>query len=117
MIGGNIRIIRGGVHPYFLFCYVCTTVELHQLSVDQATEGYFVQCTYSYMEMATKRNLSARDEKFGEKSTDYSTICVATMSEENTYASVVADEVPPTDAKKDVHVRWLAVFASWPLFK
>ena len=24
---------------------------------------------------------------------------------------MVADEVPPTDAKKDVHVCWLAVFA------
>ena len=69
--------------------------------------------------MATKRNLnSVRDEKICEKSTDYSTICVATMSEENTYASVVVDEVPPNDAKKEekggnrgVHVRWLAVFA------
>ena len=74
--------------------------------------------------MATKQNRSARDEKFckqSEKSTDYSTLCMATMSEENVYASVVADEVAPIDkvkAKKEekggnrgVHVCWLAVFA------
>ena len=74
--------------------------------------------------MATKQNLSVRDEKFSkqsEKSMDYSTLCMATMSEENAYASVIADEVAPIDkvkAEKEekggnrgVHVCWLAVFA------
>ena len=79
--------------------------------------------------MATKQNLSVRDEKFckqSEQSTDYSTLCMATMSEENAYASVIADEVPPNDkvkAEKEekgdnrgVHVRWLAVFAFMVVF-
>ena len=74
--------------------------------------------------MATKQNVSVRDEKFckqSEKSTDYSTLCMATMSEENAYASVIADEVAPNDKVKPqkeekggnrgVHVCWLAVFA------
>ena len=74
--------------------------------------------------MATKQNVSVRDEKFckqSEKSTDYSTLCMATMSEETEYASVIADEVAPIDkvkAEKEekggnrgVHVRWLAMFA------
>ena len=74
--------------------------------------------------MATKQNHSVRGEKFckqSEKSMDYSTLCMATMSEESAYASVIADEVPPNDkvkAEKEekggnrgVHVRWLAVFA------
>ena len=74
--------------------------------------------------MATKQNVSVGDEKFckqSEKSTDYSTLCMATMSEESAYASVIADEVGPNDkvkAEKEekgdnrgVHVRWLVMFA------
>ena len=70
--------------------------------------------------MTTKGNLRVRDEVFckqGEKSADYSSLNMATMSEENAYASVVADKVPPGDrvnVKKEEKVGnkiWVAVFA------
>ena len=64
------------------------------------------------------------DEKFhkqGVKSTDYTTLCMTTVSEDNTYASVITNKLPSEDKKVEikkeeknkacVHIHWLAAFA------
>ena len=63
------------------------------------------------------------DEKFCKqdvKSADYSTLCMTTVSEDNTYASVITNELPSEDKKVEVkkeeykacvHIHWLAAFA------
>ena len=58
--------------------------------------------------------------KQGVKSADYSTLCMTTVSEDNTYASVITNKLPSEDKKAEVkkegkkayvHIHWLAVFA------
>lgn len=56
------------------------------------------------------------EERIGERSADYSTLCMTTMSEENKYASVLTDRNLPddeNDSKKEgkaAQIHWLAVF-------